>query len=144
MNLFVEISFIILIACGFSIVMRFLKQPFVVGLVVAGEVGGNQGAHVVVFVPQGIGERLELMDFGVGPGKGIEAVGTLVIIAIVAEDAQGHLALELFEPDVVGLADGDRQQPLGGGEKKQGEDQGTGEDRADDQAQRDPAGLKGG
>lgn len=86
MSLFVEISFIILIACGFSILMRFLKQPFVVGYILAGILVGpyflnilHSYENIELFSKIGVTILLFIVGLNLNP-KVIHEVGKISLI----------------------------------------------------------------
>ena len=123
--------------------LAFLQYPLTPLFTPIRPIGADQGADIVVFVPAGIGKILEHIIVGVRPFEGIEAFLALVIEPAVPVDAEGHLALDLFVPDVVGRRDGLGQKELGRGQEEQGEAETADEQRLDDQFERYAAGFHG-
>lgn len=123
--------------------LSFLQYPFAPLFTPVRPVGADQGPDIVVFVPAGIGKVLEDIRAGVRPFEGIETFAALVIKPAVPVDAEGHLALDLFVPDVVGRRDGLGQQELGRCQKKQSKAETADEQGLDDQFEGDAAGFHG-
>ncbi len=123
--------------------LAFLQHPFAPLLIPIRPIGADQGPDIVVFVPAGIGKVLEDIRAGVRPFEGVETFAALVIKPAVPVDAEGHLALDLFVPDVVGRRDGFGQQELGRGKEEQGKAETADEQGLDDQFEGDAAGFHG-
>lgn len=87
MNLFTEISLIILLVIGISFIIRLLKQPLIVGYIIAGILAGPLFLKVITatdtftaFSEFGIALLLFIVGLGLNP-KLIREVGTVALIA---------------------------------------------------------------
>lgn len=86
-NIFSELSIVIAIGAGISLIMRLIKQPLIIGYILTGVIVGPTVLHIVksedtinVFANIGIALLLFIIGLGLNP-KVIKEVGKVAIIA---------------------------------------------------------------
>ncbi len=91
MELFVELSLIIMLVTGISIVMKLLKQPFIVGYIISGILAGpyfldilNSTENIELFSKMGITILLFIIGLNLSP-RVIKEVGKISLITGIGQ-----------------------------------------------------------